>query len=234
MAYAKGNSGLTKITASFFAPMYADFNRQMERALLRRDAFLDQILEREIPHLTADLAGKRQSKAAHQYVSRQLTEMGERKTENLVGVSISLRHETADKLRKVVAEHNLVRNAFLNYVVALLRSSDALLTSLDLPKYVAQVRSTEDMPTSPLSAILEVQNDPLHYLRAACEERHECGLYDLPLSTWMHGFSCYLSDEDVPATAAFDARVAKTNRDLDLRGELDAFEANLAQKGAQS
>jgi hypothetical protein len=38
--------------------MYADFDRQLSDALLRRDAFLDSIVSQEIPHLREDLRGK--------------------------------------------------------------------------------------------------------------------------------------------------------------------------------
>lgn len=56
--------------------MYEDFDRQMEAALLRRDAFLDRVIAREMPHVREDLAGNRQSNAAYRHVADLLKPLG--------------------------------------------------------------------------------------------------------------------------------------------------------------
>lgn len=198
---------LTKLTTHFYEPMYAAFDQQMASALLRRDAFLDKVIAIEIPHLREDLQGNRLSDKAHRHISRELKMLGGLQAPPLRQVSLSIRHATAEALRETVEEHNLVRDAFLNLLIMLLRSSDEILDHLDLPKRVGSVRGTEDMPTSPLRAIEEAQSDPLYYLRAGCEARHGCGLYKLPLPTKIQAFSCYLPDEHVPGTPAYKERL---------------------------
>jgi hypothetical protein len=202
---------LTKISVHFFAPMYLDFDQQMEEALLRRDAFLDRVISREVEHIHSDLEGKVNSPNANRYIAGKLKSLGGRNAPPLRQVSIAVRHSTADALRKVVEEHNLVRDALINWIVTLLRSSDQLLKSLDLPNTVnASLRyGTQDMPSSPIKAIMETQWDPFHYLRSSCQARHDCGLYSLPLPEQLHGFSCYLPDEEVPKTAAHKEKLAK-------------------------
>lgn len=200
-------SDLTKLTAHFYEPMYAAFDQQMAAALLRRDAFLDKVIAIEIPYLREDLKGNRQSDKAYRHISRELKKLGGQKAPPLKQVSLSIRHTTAEALRGAVEEHNLVRDAFLNLLITLLRSSDAILDALDLPKRVGSVRSTEDMPTSSLRAIEEAQSDPLYYLRAGCEARHGCGIYKLPLPTAIQAFSCYLADDQVPGTSAYKERL---------------------------
>lgn len=217
---------LTKITAKLYAPMYADFDRQLSDALLRRDAFLDRMISQEIPQLREDLRDKRLSPEANRFISGELKRLGGNDAGPLRQVSISVRHETAQELRAVVEEHNLVRDAFLNRLIAFLRSSDKFLGALKLPKRVHWGRSdgTEDMPTSPMRVIDETLGDPFYYLRAACEERHGCGLHLLEFPPQLLGLYCYLEDDRVPGTPSYLER-EETNRRL--LADLDDLEASL-------
>ena len=223
------DGALTKLTARFFSPMYADFDRQMANALLRRDAFLDRVIANEIQNVQADLDGLRLSPKANNYIAGRLKAMGGKDAPPLKQVSIAVRPSTADALRALTTDHNLVRDALLNWIVVLLRSSDKLLDWLELPKRVNRwtASGTEDMPTSPIRAIEETQSDPFYYLRSACMERHGCGLYALQLPTQLHGIACYLPDDQVPRTAAFEVRKAKEAEESSMLLGLDDFEANL-------
>lgn len=218
--------GLTKLTAKLYAPMYADFDRQLSDALLRRDAFLDRMIWQEVPHLREDLGGKRLSNEANRHISHSLKALGGKKAPPLRQVSIAVRHETAEALRAVVEEHNLVRDAFLNRLIALLRSSDKLLKALDLPTRVHWGRQdgTEDMPTSPLRAIEETLWDPFYYLRAACQKHYGCGLHLLEFPVEFMGLYCYLADDQVSGTQAYKDR-AEENKLLLL--DLEDFESFL-------
>lgn len=200
---------LTKITVRFYQPMYWAFDDQMADAMLRRDAFLDRVIAGEIASIEEDLAGKAMSPAAHRHVAGCLKKMGGAKAGELWQVSLSVRPETAEALRRVTRQHNLVRDALINRIVMLLRSNDDVLRRLDLPLRVHQAAATgtEDAATSPLKAIEEAQADPFYYLRAACWKTHGCGLYALPLPPQLHGFSAYLPDDQIPSTPAFEARV---------------------------
>lgn len=205
--------GLTKVTAKLFAPTYARFDTQLSEALLRRDAFIDRMIANEVPHLRQDLAGKKLSPQANRYISQSLKKMG---TQELEKKSISIRHSTVDALKAAVDEHNLVRDAFLNLLIVLLRSTDKFLEQLGLPSRITSFRrdGTDDMAVSPLIAITEIQWDPLYYLRAACEKEYGCGLYALTLPARFHGFACHLPDEDVPGTQANLERAARANREF--------------------
>lgn len=218
--------GLTKLTAKFFEPMFVDFDLQLSKSLIRRDAFLDRMIWQEIPHLSEDLKGKRLSNEANRYISRSLKGLGGKKAPPLKQVSFAIKHETSEALRAVVEKHNLVRDAFLNRLITLLRASDNLLRSLDLPTEVEWARNdgTEDVPTSPLRTIEYTLADPFFYLRAACHKRHGCGLHVLELPIQYAGFYCYLDDQDIPGTDSFKEREAATNL---LLADLDDFESNL-------
>jgi hypothetical protein len=204
----KSNDKPTKITVYLYKSLYEKIDAQLSAALLRRDAFLDKVIASEVPRLREDLAGRRLSKAAHQYISRRLgkTRATDNRDENpRWPVSIAVSRATADALEAVVKEHNLVRDAFIHRLIVLLRSTDKTLEVFELPARIASQRrdGTEDMPTGPLRAIEEAQMDPFYYLRAACNEKHGCGLYALPLPSGFDFMACYLPDEDVPGTREY-------------------------------
>lgn len=203
----KSASGfLTKVTAKIFDPVFVEFDRQMTRSMLKRDAFLDRVISVEIPHLREDLKGKRLSPRAKKYISGCLKSMGGSRTAELRPVNVSLTHATAQALREVVFELNLQRDAFLNWLIVLLRSSDQLLDRLDLPLTIKSSYGgclLDTPPISPLRAIEDIQADPLYYLRTACEETHGHGLYRFELPEAWHGFACYLPDSDIPGTAEY-------------------------------
>lgn len=232
------DKGLTKLTAKIFAPMYAAFDKQLSEALLRRDAFLDRMICVETPHLREDLEGLKLSPAGYKHISSSLKKLGGKKAPPLRQVSISVRYETAEALRAVVEETNIVRDAFLNRLIALLRSSDNFLKALDLPTRMKPIPGfgIEDMATSPLKVIEETQWDPFYYLRTACLARHGCGLYALPFPMEYVALSCYLPDDEVPETAAFVEKKKRDKEEEKLLLGLDTFESNLtsisAKKGA--
>ena len=211
----------TKITAKFFKPMYDDFDRQLYRLMFKRDAFMDKMIEQELSALRADLAGKRLSAKANAYISGELKKLGGRKVPPLHPVSIKLRKSTAQALEEIVRESNLVRDAFLNRLVMFLRSSDRLLTKLGMATAINDVPGAQTMPTSPMKVLEEVLADPFFYLRADCRNQHGCGLYALKLPKELHAFSCYLADDEIPGTPAFESKQAEEEA---LWRELDAFE----------
>ena len=217
---------LTKMTAKINPTIYWAFTRQVREALLLRDAFLDRVIANEIQHIKSDLKGLKMSDEAKRYVSSKLIGKSGKK-DQLHQVSITVRTTTAAALREVVNEHNLYRDSLINWIIILLRSTNPLLNLLDLPNSVSSVRGTDDMPTSPLQAIEAAQWDPFYYLRTACEQRHGCGLYSMPHTRdlpQLHAYSCYLPDEIVPKTDAYQERI---KRDEEMQITLADFEDSL-------
>jgi len=217
---------ITKISAAFYTPMFVSFEKQLNEAFIKRDAFLDHVIESEIPHIRADLKGKRNSAKAKRHIASELRKMG--KGDARTPVSIKVRHSTAEALRALEDAHNLVRDALLNRMVMLLRASDKLLSVLELPPRISALtrEGHEDMPVGPIRAIVETMADPFYYMRAACEMEHGCGLYALALPEQVQAFSCYLPDEAVPGTSANKRLVRDTDRMLE---DLAEFESNLGK-----
>lgn len=230
MQAASDETAYTKLTVNFYKPMYTAFNRQISTTPFSRDAFLDSIIASEIEHVRSDLQNIMVSATTKKYITGRLKQMGDRHSKTLHPVSINVRKTTAESLRKLVTDHNLVRDALLNWMLSLLRSSDSLLDSLELPKRINESwgSSTENMPTSPLKALEEILCDPFYYLRVACEQKYGCGLYAMPLPPELHGFACHLPDDQVKGNTACEEREMKEQEMNDLILSLDVFESSLS------
>lgn len=190
----------TKVTVKMHEKLFESFEKQIDALHIKRDAFLDSVIQQEMKFLEEELGGRRQSPAARQYIAGELKRLGTRK------VNIQIEQSTADKLNRIVREGNLVRDAFVNRLVMFLRSTPMVLKALGLPSHITGSEYddyVEPMPTSPLAAIQVVQSDPLYYIRAAIQERHQVGLYELLMPEKLIGFSCYLDDNLVPGTKAY-------------------------------
>jgi hypothetical protein len=200
----------TKITTHLYEPIFQDFTAQLKSLPLKRDAFIELMVERELPRLKEDLAGKVNSAAAKRYIAGSLKRMGGANVGVLRPLSISFRKSTAEGLRELEQAHNFPRDAFFNRLIAFLRSTDYLLKELALPAMVQQAGGgSEDMPTSPMAALEATFFDPLYYLRNACQERYRCGLYTLGLR-WP-GLACHLPDVEVPGTEEYIEQQAAWN-----------------------
>jgi hypothetical protein len=192
----------TKITVKIHEKMFQAFEKQMDALHLKRDAFLDSVIQEEVKYLADELKGKRQSPAARQYIAGELKRLGTRQ------VNIQVEQSTADELNRVIADGNIVRDAFINRLIMFLRSTPTVLNALGLPLAINNSEyedGVEPMATSPLTAMEEVHSQPLYYIREAIQERHGVGLYELLLPSQLIGFSCYLEDSFVPGTEAYKA-----------------------------
>jgi metal-responsive CopG/Arc/MetJ family transcriptional regulator len=217
----------TKITVKIYEPLLRDFDRQLAKLFIKRDAFLNAMIQEEVQHLAKDLEGKQLTVSAKRYIAGELKRMGTRQ------VNVVVDKTTADALDSVVKASNLVRDAFINRLIMLLRSTGPLLKYLELPEFIkgSDYSGVETMPTSPLKAIESVHGDPLFYLRVACEARYETGLYLLDLPPKFAGFACYMDESMVPTTIAYEQMQRDTQAMLD---ELSIFETEAFQNSTNT
>ena len=220
----------TKITVKIYEPLLRGFDKQLDALHMKRDAFLNSMIESELQYLSEDMRGKRLSANAHRYIAGELKRLG------TWPVNVVIDHATAKALNAAVKKTNMVRDAFINRLIMFLRSSDALLAHLELPRvidYSSFESSVEPMPTSPLKAIEAVHADPLFYLRIATQERFQTGLYLLDLPAKLAGFTCYMDDASIPGTEAYELAQERAQKVADkLLQELESFEADAFRKTA--
>ena len=172
------------------------------------------------------MEGKVLSSKARRYISGELKRMGTAQINIVVDKSV------VEELNAIVAKSNMVRDAFFNRLILFLRSSDQLLSYLDLPKSIVNLENDlfgsvtliEPFPSSPMRAISAVMSDPFYYLNFACEELLKTSIYLIHLPKKFVGFSCYLDDSWVPGT--------KENANLlsDFDDQLGALENEAFQK----
>jgi len=203
---------MSKTPVSFRVPtkLWEGFTSQANALFLNRGPFLDHMLSVELPHLQEDLKGLALSMRAKRFISGAI----KKEVPLSPNVNIEVHTDTANLLRALAKEHNLVRDAFFCRLLVLLRCSDTLLEYLKVPPHASDRGLNvllEEMPTSPMKALEAVRDNPLYYLREHVEHIHGCGLYRvaLPIPT-LH---CYIEDEHVAGTRA-NARLSKLLRML--------------------
>lgn len=219
---------MTKTAISFMAPekLWNSFKAQTDELFLSRAPFLNYMVQRELTHLREDLAGRKLSTRAKRHVSGQLKRTGAK------SVNIEVAPKTAEALRAAVAEHNLVRDAFMCRLIIFLRSTDALLAKLGLPRYATSKgigSHLEEMPASPLRAMEAVRDDPLFYIRNHLRERYGCGVYSVRLPENLDWAACYLEDELVSGTRTH-RRKQKEDKALFALLDLDAPATSATRK----
>lgn len=190
---------MTTQKISFKVPpgLWSSFKEQATGLFLARAPFLDHMIAMELSELHSDLGSRRLSLRAKRHISGQLKRQGAK------SVNIEVRGQTATELDKVVREHNLVRDAFVCRLIIFLRSNDALLKYLDVPREVSgRLPGLEKMPTSPMKAMEAVRDDPLFYVRHHVRDIWQCGIYEVGLPRNLDWASCWLDDKDVPGTRA--------------------------------
>ncbi len=201
---------MTKTAISFRIPekLWNAFKTQADELFLSRAPFLNYMVKRELTYLREDLAGLKLSTRAKRHISGQL------KRNDAKSVNIEVDSETAEALRATVAEHNLVRDAFMCRLIILLRSTDALLKYLEVPRHATSTGfgiGLEEMPSSPLRAMEAVRDDPLYYVRSHVQHGWQCGLYRVQLQRSVDWAACYLEDELILGTRAHKKKQKEDN-----------------------
>lgn len=210
---------MPKTAISFNVPpkLWEAFKKQTDELFLSRAPFLDYMVANELPYLRTELAGLKLSLRAKRHISGAMKRTGP------VSVNIDVRPETAEALREATQAHNLVRDAFMARLLLFLRSTDAFLKYLEIPR-IASSRGTdaylEEMPSSPLKAMEAVRDDPLFYVRHHVEYVWETGIYRLTLPRQIDWAACYLADEDIPGTAAYRRQQKLSNELLAMLDDI--------------
>lgn len=211
----------TKITVKIWEQQLAAFDQGIDALFIKRDAFLNHMIKVETSHLAKDLGARRLSPLGNRYIAGELKRLGTKP------VNIVVDKATANDLNEVVSATNIVRDAFVNRLILLLRAPDALLKFWELPLNVRAGDAVDSPSTSPLKLIKEVYGDPLYYLRDAAETRHKVGLYTAWLPPALVGLECFVDDDRVPGTEQYK----KNEKELgELMRALESVEAEAFQK----
>ena len=120
---AKPLKTVPKISARIWRPVINAFDRKIEAACLRRDAYLNKVLEVELDWLDEEVSIPN-SRASYNYVLGQLDQL-DRKL-----VSLALSPELTTRLNEICNRKRIVRDAFFNRLFLLLGASPGTIDTL--------------------------------------------------------------------------------------------------------
>jgi hypothetical protein len=113
----------TKILVNIYSPLADHLTKKLNRACLKRDAYLDLVLKHECQFLRNEIAIPNTDEMKN-YISKKIKEL------NTKPVSLYLSKETVELLNAVCDEKKVPRDAFLNRVFLLLIASEEMIGSL--------------------------------------------------------------------------------------------------------
>jgi hypothetical protein len=193
---------MKKITFRVPPTLWASFTLQTQKLFINRGPFLDHMLSIELPYVTKDLGDYKMTAKARRYISGLL------KKKDPTIVNVEIQDSTAQLLNDIVEKHSLLRDALLCRLIIFVRSSDALLKYLEVPRDVTSFGArVESLSTSPMKAIEQIYSDPLFYVRSHLNSpSNNCGVYNCTLMNGLEWASCYLDNENVPNTKEYKQR----------------------------
>jgi len=194
-------------------------NLQFASLPLSRDAFLSDLIHAECHHLENELKGKPAlSSKANRHISAQLNRKINKGLENqgwegVKQINLLLDKETADRLNGIVADKNLVRDAFINRLFLFLAAPPNMFKWFDEPVKDDfdfsrldrdQLYELENFSVSPIEYVSQALRTPFYWLRKSFElagvANNEEGLYLVRLPEKYTGFTVYMEDIEVPGT----------------------------------
>ena len=112
-----------KISVKIWKPIIKKLETKIKSACLRRDAYLNRILEVELDSLDEEVSIPN-SEASYDFVFDRLQKL------DLKLVSLALSPELTDRLNEICSRKRIVRDAFFNRIFLLLAASPKVIDSL--------------------------------------------------------------------------------------------------------
>lgn len=117
---------IPKISTKIWQPIIQKLEEKMNAACLRRDAYLNKVLEIELPYLDREVS-LANSAAAQSFLTQRLDQL-DRKL-----VSLALRPDLIERLNDICTRKRIPRDAFFNRLFLLLVASTKVLDRLLFP-----------------------------------------------------------------------------------------------------
>jgi hypothetical protein len=209
-----------QLLAKVWRPLLVEFSRTVERACLRRDAYLDHVFAHEAKVLKDEIPC-RNSPEARVYLQSRLEDL------ERVPVNFSLSPSTIEAVNRACEELNVIRDCFINRVLFLLVADlnrCEVVTGIELRKHLPDILGDHDRDYvyaplwgGSLCAVSEiVGSDPFWALRNVIDHFREQGDESLtPLHACLiipemfpkkppgvTALNCYLPDEFIPDSSA--------------------------------
>ncbi|GAB3486698.1 hypothetical protein GCM10027399_00010 [Curvibacter fontanus] len=116
-----------KITVKIWRPIFSALKKKTEAACLRRDAYLERVLENELDHLDQEVA-LANSQASYNYIQGRLDALKDRDP-----VSLALPLTLTKRLNDICQRKRIVRDAFFNRLFLMLGASPKVIDRCFFP-----------------------------------------------------------------------------------------------------
>jgi len=112
-----------KIAVKVWQPIIKKLNEKIEHGCLRRDAYINKILDIELGMLDQEIT-QANSEEAREYIAASLDSL------NRKIVTFSLRGDVVDRLDEICAQKRMVRDAIINRILLMLTAKPAVIDRL--------------------------------------------------------------------------------------------------------
>lgn len=221
-----GRSG--KIMVRAWPVVLDDLDKRVEAVCLRRDAFLERVISREVEFLSKEVRIPN-SDAARRCIEDNLNLLDCR------SVNLTLTEPTVTRMEEVCREKNIPRDAFINRVLLCLVAPPSVLDVIfhvrELKEEVLEEWETPGLSSlwSPLRTMAEFVEDPFWFVRACMgvarkqPENEDMTFYQSYIPDKLFGekirgtlgLNVYLPDGQVPGHPAERALLDDLGAELD-------------------
>lgn len=192
----------TKVTFSIMKPVARVLEKAIAKNFLKRDPFLNHLISVELPHIAEALKGRKNSTTARAFIDKSLD-----KKRATVALTVVLDKSVAERLSSITKKHVVSRDALINRILLFMLFGHSQLLKLEIQPLARDVESftsyTEGVPTSPMSALAYIMDDPLFLIREDLRAIRK-NMYLINLDSVTDGLNektaCFLEDKDLPSS----------------------------------
>lgn len=181
----------SKIMITVLTPVMDRLNKKIEGLMLRRDSYLNSVLDSEIDCLEKEITNTN-SEPARDYLLSQLKMMPTK------SISIALDKKLIERIDTVCKKINVARDCWINRVLFFLAAEAPQLTVIGIDAH-----RHEELSINPLDAASDLIFDPFHDCRRWMRERYGKTFYEWELPKQLVGMECYINDQNVPTSPEY-------------------------------
>lgn len=190
----------TKLTFSVFKGVEQRLKKSLDQLFIKRDGFIEHLINTELPNLKDAMAGLKNSPSARAFINKSMD-----KKRLTTTITVVVKKSLASKLKQVIDEHNLSRDAFINRMLIFTLLNAKQLEALGIERTASEIESRIDfvdaIPTSPMEAFSYWMDDPLFLIRESLKLTEE-NMYLIDLDCLKSNLNtmtaCYFPNEQLP------------------------------------
>lgn len=181
----------SKIMFTVLTPVMDRLNKKIEGLMLRRDSYLNSVLDSEIDCLDKEITNSN-SELARDYLLSQLKVMPTK------SISIALDKKLIERIDTVCKKINIARDCWINRVLFFLAAEGQQLKviGIDAPPH-------EALSINPLDAASDLIFNPFHDCRIWMDAHYGKKFYEWELPKQLVGMECYIDDQNVPSSPEY-------------------------------